>query len=187
MSKSKHFGKGKSYCLSPKINYGVQKQEQTVNVNIAAPKEEIAKYNDEVKTQEPNPYADLDLGDYSDNEIACKVAKKYCDILCKKDKHIKGLEFIIEMIKSDPYVDQGKIITIPSDLEYIILLLTNAESVEFHHNDIEIGCCCNGKTIVDIDKIFVRKDGKTLHFENSFIEEARLLDVYRISYRKVFL
>ena len=179
--------RSKQFTVS--LKHGVQKQNQTVNVNIGKlddhehGNETHAKY----PVSEQNPYVDLAVENYTDNEVACKLAKKYNEILVKKDKRICGLEFILNIVENNPFCELGKIIPHINDLQHLIRLLTNSDDVEIIPYEISFGCCCAGYDFTEIDKIFIRKDGKLLHFETSFIEVSRILDIHKINYKRVLV
>ena len=92
---------------------------------------------------------------------------------------------ILNIVESNPFIELGKIIPHINDLHNLIRLLTNCDDVEIILQDTDINCCCSGGKFCDIEKIFVRKDGNLLHFESSFIEESRILDINKINYRKI--
>ena len=81
----------------------------------------------------PNPYIDLSVENYADNEVACKLAKKYNEILVRKDKRICGIEVILNIVECNPFIELGKIIPHINDLHNLIRLLTNCEDVELFY------------------------------------------------------
>ena len=170
--------------FTAKVGYNINEPKQTQNVtvnvnpeqNLDSPCEVKVKYGDPVSLDSVNPYKNLKTDNLTEIELR--------NILISKDKRISALEIILNIIKNNPLIYKGCIITNIDDLRSLILLLADAEDVEISIKDIDISCCSQVNMAI-IDKIFIQKGDEIFNMKYSCPDVIRTLDEHKISYKIV--
>lgn len=151
---------------------------QVFNLNIASkdvevvPEPEPAPENPEVLAAYP-----VDVNPY-ESKIDDTV-ETLQQTLNSKDSMINALSLIIEILENNPIIVNKWVIADDETLKQLITYLTGADEV-----DIEIGdfdCGCTGTKYVNVQSIYVIKDGQAQNFKYACPDACRILDNHRIS------
>ena len=182
----------KSKVLSASLNKGVialadtklqsPSQSQIINLTVNSDKNNdekapvLASYPDE------NPYNDVKTtieqdGTYTSDARISVLESNISD----KDKMIEALSLIIELLESNPLIVNKYVIASHETLQELILLLTNADSIEINVNDVGCNGCIPHVKTMPIEKIYINKNGKIYQLKYDYPEIQRILDVHRIS------
>ena len=172
-----------SIKFTAKVGYTINepKQTQNVTVNVGeqtsdAPCVGKVKYGDGVSMDSVNPYKNLKTESLTEIELR--------NMLIAKDKRISALEIILNIIKNNPLIYKGCVITNIDDLRSLILLLADADDVEISIKDVDISCCGQFDMAI-IDKIFIQKGDDIFNMKYSCPDVIRTLDEHKISYKIV--
>lgn len=184
LPKSKVLNATKGVIASASLRYGSPKQSQSIVVNVnPSGSTEVKEDNENQSTvpmmvcygnDEPNPYKDLTLP---------TTVEEYQRILMHKDRELQARDLIIEIIKSNPLIQNKYIIASVDNLTNLIKLLTGGESIEFAEKDEEVGCCGTSDKFLFIDKIYVRKNNELYNLKYNFPDTIQILESHRISHK----
>lgn len=133
---------------------------------------------------------EVPLNDNLDNNITEKSIETATENLEQlktlvKDKNnlIEALSLILDIYENNPLIINKIIIAQEDELARLILLLTNADSIEMTKYENEIGCCKQSDKYKHISKILVKKGDNTFNFKYSYPNCVQLLENRRISYK----
>ena len=189
MSIPKHrvLSTSRSINTTAKINSDSQKNNQIQNVNVVVT--QPPRPDTTPDPQQPPPVAYPPIYDQlpiqpviterSADDIQYTLEQQIHD----KDNLIKALSLILDINRSNPLIINKYIIPSSFNLQELILLLTNAESVELQFEDPDIGCFCIPDDFLHIKSIYIIKDGNQYIFKHAFPQAVRILDDNKISYK----
>ena len=100
-------------------------------------------------------------------------------------REIEALRLILKINKSNPFIVNDFIVASADDLSKLIMLLTNAESVEISADDYATGCLTKN-SYKKVVTIYVTKNGETQNFKYGYGNANRILNEEKISTRYVF-
>ena len=187
--KSKVLSSSRSIKTIANVNSDIQKTNQIQNVNVVVQPsksepqiENIPQNQPPVYPQTTYPYAyevpaAAQIIDRSAQDIQQDIETE----IQNKDNMIKALSLIIDILESNPLIINKYIISSTDNLQNLILLLTNAQEVEFQFDDPEVGCFCKPEDYYSIRSIYVHKDGNQFIFKHSFPQALRILENHKIS------
>ena len=184
--KSRVLSSNRSINTSAKINSDTQKNNQIQNVNVVVTSPSRSETSDTQPVPSyPNVYNDIPIQPppIITERSAVDVQHTFEQQIHDKDNLIKALSLIIEINRSNPLIINKYIIPSSFNLQELILLLTNSESVELQFDDPEVGCFCLPEDYLHIKSIYVVKDGNQYIFKHAFPNAVRILDENRISYK----
>jgi hypothetical protein len=183
LPKSKVLNTSKSFVAQTKVASKMQKQSQTVTINVSPNERKCVEIENE-KTSSLGETREAHEAGYENLELPNSV-DEYKQILEHKDRQVQALNIIIEIIKSNPLIVNKYIIANYQYMNELIKLLTNSSEVEFVEKDVDAGCVCNCDNVVMVDKIFVRKNGEVYNLKYSFPDVIQILESHRISIKIV--
>ena len=196
LPKSKVLSSSRSIKTIANVNSDIQKTNQIQNVNVVV---QPSKSEPQIETQpqsppvypqtptypyayEVQPAAQIIERSAQDTSVAYGSIQQDIETeIQNKDNMIKALSLIIDILESNPLIINKYIIASTDNLQNLILLLTNAQEVEFQFDDPEVGCFCKPESYYSLRSIYVHKDGNQYVFKHAFPQALRILDNHKIS------
>jgi len=188
LPKSKVLSSSRSIKTIANVNSDIQKTNQIQNVNVVVqpsksePQIETVPQQPPVYPQTTYPYtyevpAAAQIIERSAQDIENDIQQE----IQNKDNMITALSLIIDILESNPLIINKYIIASTDNLQNLIMLLTNAQEVEFQFDDPEVGCFCKPESYYTLRSIYVHKDGNQYVFKHAFPQALRILDNHKIS------
>ncbi len=194
LPKSKVLSSSRSIKTIANVNSDIQKTNQIQNVNVVLPQAtpivQPSKSEPQIETQPQQPpvYPQTTYPYTYEVPAAQIIERSAQDIetdiqqeIQNKDNMITALSLIIDILESNPLIINKFIIASTDNLQKLILLLTNAQEVEFQFDDPEVGCFCKPESYYSLRSIYVHKDGNQYVFKHAFPQALRILDNHKIS------
>ncbi len=119
-------------------------------------------------------------------EAAMNNLEEMEGIVKDKNSLIQALALIIDLYENNPLIVNKLIVAHEEELIKLLMLLTDAESIEIVKKDVEVGgCTCKIPKYEYIDKIIVHKGEELYNLKYSYPSVIRLLDNRRVSIKIV--
>ena len=145
---------------------------QTTEVVTEEPKvQDIPVVYGSTPEPEPNPYDNISKVDDTVQILNQQLSDKDC--------MINALSLIIEILESNPIIVNKWVIADDQTLRTLIKYLTDADDVDIKIGDID--CGCTRTKYVNVESIYVIKDGQAQNFKYACPNACRILDNHHIS------
>ena len=194
---SKVLSVSKGLGLGAEFHHNSPNSTQVVNVNIKQPTNIIEQQPKddtvplcEIKTIDnqiediinQNEQQPIDNNNSNNNNSSISQLEL---IIKTKDSIIAAYSQLLHIVENNPLIVNKYIVANIYDLQNIIKLLTESDSVQIN-TSLEVDChCFNSLTYQAVDKIYVDKNGETLNFKYSFPDANKILDDHHISVKFV--
>lgn len=162
---------------------------QVFNLNFASERSPVAERTVETVTAEPAPAPEVPVvygnqpepqpNPYEEVSKVDDTVQVLNQQLVDKESMISALSLIIEILESNPIIVNKWVIADDQTLKQLILYLTGADDVDIKIGDIE--CGCTGTKYINVQSIYVIKDGQAQNFKYACPNACRILDNHHIS------
>ena len=174
----------RSVITTARINSDTQKNNQVQNVQVVVHPSTVKEQDHEAVIQPPtypNVYSDLPLQPVTIERSVDDVLDPIQAEIQDKDNLIKALSLILDIMRSNPLIINKYIIPSSNNLQELILLLTNSDSVQLQFDDPEVSCFCTPDEYLHVKSIYVTKGTSQYIFKHAFPQAVRILDDNKIS------